>query len=94
MSSNISDWICITCNYKIFGRKDKCSKCNYTREENNVFSNNLPPMEKSSINLLDISSNSNKFYDWTCMNCNTLVFGRKRYCHICYKRNPFLPHDL
>ena len=93
--NNSNDWLCTTCNIRIYGHKSTCLKCGAVREiSKQIYNTNKPRYEQSMNMNYKISNISNRYYDWTCQKCNILIFGSKRFCYKCNTRNPYLPIDL
>ena len=80
--SSHRDWMCPICNFKIYGSKKRCKKCNTKRPSSNDVivtpEPNVPP------NPIDIPREG----DWTCPKCTDYQFAKNKFCRSCGTPNP------
>jgi len=69
------DWHCTTCNFPIYGHKDKCKTCGKRR-----------PSSSSSPS--GAATKRKRHADWHCTTCNFPIHGHKDSCWKCRARRP------
>jgi len=72
------DWWCDKCKFKIFGWKNKCSKCGTKRHHT---------IEHKPISEESIKKRENQ-EDWWCTTCDFKIYRWKEYCSKCGKSRP------
>jgi membrane protease subunit (stomatin/prohibitin family) len=92
------DWMCPICDFKVYGSKKSCKKCNTKRpdlrDDNNIPpspSHILPPSNDNDANR-DIIVEPREG-DWTCPKCTDYQFAKNKFCRSCGTPNPANPND-
>lgn len=89
------DWICDSCQARVFGSKSSCFKCNEPKGDSKVLQFEVKN-NKNFVNSIfdhyvvlfhsqDAPDDGGKRENWTCVSCNVEVFASKSECFKCHK---------